>query len=281
MLFFAQRLVLFPSLRRLMASLLARTLPRRASPSRPGSEAIRLKEDGFAELQGLLSPERIRAIRDFLAELPLYDRFSEGRGLFRLEDAPAGCHVAVYRERDLVRCPEVAEVANDPRVLSIAAEVLGARPTISGVSAWWSLPAAEPPKDAELFHRDVDDWAFVKLFVYLTDVSDDSGPHVFVRGSHLDNLLLRIRRYQDAEVEAVLDRRRIRVLCGKAGTAFLENTFGLHKGRHPTTRRRLLLQVQYSLFPIFAEDYEADRPLLIAEGRSRWTNRLYWRLTPS
>ena len=47
------------------------------------------------------------------------------------------------------------------------------------------------PKDAQLFHADFHDFKWLKLFVYLTDVTDRSGPHVMVRGSHDPSLAQR------------------------------------------------------------------------------------------
>ena len=36
----------------------------------------------------------------------------------------------------------------------------------------------------DIYHRDVDDFRFIKLFVYLTDTSSTTGAHSFIKGSH-------------------------------------------------------------------------------------------------
>jgi hypothetical protein len=61
---------------------------------------------------------------------------------------------------------------------------------------------------------------------------------------------------------------------GRSGDAFLEDTFGLHKGQPPLTQRRLLFQVEYSVNPIPVYDY---RPLTLkTEQRfDPYINRLY------
>ena len=119
------------------------------------------------------------------------------------------------------------DIANDPNVLSIVSGFLGAKPTISLITAWWSIPHADgKAEEAELFHRDVDDIRFVKLFCYLTDVDEASGPHMFVPGSQSVDRLTKIRRYQDSEILDAFGEDSVSTFTGKAGTAFLENTYG-------------------------------------------------------
>jgi hypothetical protein len=37
----------------------------------------------------------------------------------------------------------------------------------------------------QAFHRDSEDWRYLKILVYLSDVDDGAGPHVYLHGSHL------------------------------------------------------------------------------------------------
>jgi hypothetical protein len=278
-LFHFQRLILYPRLRRMIARLLARGLPPKLHPHRDYSEIAEVMgKDGFRIFPHFLSHEKIADIREYLEGKELTSRFSVDQTPFKLDRAPKDCHVAEYTNEDIVRCPHVLEIANDPLLIAAAEELLGCRPTISSLSLWWSLPEHSQARDAELFHRDVDDWAFVKFFVYLTDVDLNSGPHAFVKGSHRVGKMLRIRRYQDDEVNEVWGADAVQRFCGPAGTAILENTFGLHKGQRPTDRSRLIFQVQYSLFPVAVNDYPKTR--MVRSPRAvicdRWINRLYW-----
>ena len=56
----------------------------------------------------------------------------------------------------------------------------------------------------------------------------------------------------------VFSRNAQKHFTGPRGTAFLENTFGLHKGLPPRRGERLIFQVTYSLFPLL---YGPERPL--------------------
>jgi hypothetical protein len=146
------------------------------------------------------------------------------------------------------------------------------------MSAWWSLPADGTAQQAENFHRDVDDWRFVKLFCYLTDVDETCGPHVFVRGSHKRNKLTDIRRFTDCETEATFGAENLVRFTGQAGTAFLENTYGIHRGTPPQEKPRLIFQILYSLRPVI---YGPKTPLArvgangVPNGLDPFINRVY------
>ena len=62
----------------------------------------------------------------------------------------------------------------------------------------------------------------MKYIVYLTDVDEDSGPHIFIPGSHKQNKLLPIRRYTAAEIAGAFGQGNEKLFVGPAGTSFLE-----------------------------------------------------------
>jgi hypothetical protein len=157
-----------------------------------------------------------------------------------------------------VRCAALDRLKNDPGLQWVAGSYLESVPTFVGANLWWTFPVQALPADrdrhAHLFHRDVDDFRFLKFFFYLTDVQPGDGAHVCVVASHRHPPLLRpgdrwnLRRYSDAEVEQCFARDQIVEICGPAGTGFAENTLCVHKGLTPTRDPRLLLQLQYALF---------------------------------
>jgi hypothetical protein len=88
---------------------------------------------------------------------------------------------------------------------------------------------------------------FLKVFVYLSDVDERHGPHVFVRGSHRDlpRRLRADRRFSDAEVEEALPDRATTVSV-PVWTIFDADTSGLHNGLPPEVGSRLVFQKQFS-----------------------------------
>lgn len=155
-------------------------------------------------------------------------------------------------------CEAISRLVSDPILLSIACRYLESTPTFVGANLWWTFPViasdADRNRHAHLFHRDVDDFRFLKFFFYLTDVAPGEGAHVCVAASHHRPPLTRpgdrwnIRRYSDEEISAQFPAADIREICGAAGTGFAENTLCVHKGLTPIRESRLLLQLQFSLF---------------------------------
>jgi phytanoyl-CoA dioxygenase PhyH len=190
-----------------------------------------------------------REIRGFFANKTCSDPYYPERGRFNPpNDVPKGVYVAYFDAELVVQTPHIFEIVNNPVVLGAVARVLGATPTISYMAVWWSLPAGDgTAQQAENFHRDFDDWRFVKYIVYLTDVDEDSGPHIFIPGSHKQNKLLPIRRYTAEEIAGAFGQGNEKLFVGPAGTSFLENTYGFHRGLPAKSKPRLALAATYSL----------------------------------
>lgn len=221
-----------------------------ALPLSPGAAPIleAVNRDGFCYLPAIASVDDLRALRAQLEARPCFDPWNIDLPDFSLTDTPDLTNNA--RIRNVSNLPAAVQLANNPLVLSVVSQYFGCRPTIDDIVAWWSIPGRPAPKEEQFFHRDNDAVRFLKLFVYLSDVDDFEGAHEFVRGSHSENRLLARRvRYQDQEVAEAFGAERILKMTGSFGTAFLEDTFGLHKGAVPQSRPRLLLQVRYSSYP--------------------------------
>lgn len=242
--FMLQRRVMNPDRRERIGAWLARGLPRPNTASASPAEAP-LLDLGYQPMP-VAGPAKAAEMRAWFEQHPVHDYYGGTPGEFFPHQASEKTHVAHFRDEVTLRAPHALAIANDPDVLALVGYALEAKPIISMMSTWWSIPHPGEARQAELFHRDVDDWRFVKLFVYLTDVDEESGPHAYVPGSHRSPKLREIKRYTDAEVEAAYPGR-ILTITGKAGDAFLENTQGLHRGVPPRSRLRLLYQVIYSL----------------------------------
>lgn len=278
--FYAQRQIRSVPSRERKANTLANSLPGFKGAGETSAEAAILKDRGYLFLDNLILPIQLEDMRTFFSENACADPYRPQLGKFIAPgNAPPQTHVAFFSNEIVVRAPHVLEIANDPKVLSIVSGFLGAKPTISNLTAWWSMPSKEgKAEQAEQFHRDVDDIRFVKLFCYLTDVDGASGPHVFVPGSQNIDRLTTIRRYEDREIAAAFGKKNLSMFTGKAGTAFLENTYGFHRGVPPTKKPRLLFQVLYSLR---ISIYGPDRPVGrigadgIPAGIDPFINRVY------
>jgi hypothetical protein len=279
--FYWQRNFMRPERRERVSDRIAR---RRAEPADVSAEAAAnaavLRRDGLVDLGRLLSEAQCQELRAYFSEKEVVDTYREEHPPFRPHDAARhpDCHVAYHSHEDVLGAPYLLDIANDPRILGALHQYFGCVPTISFMTAWWSYPTELGPQQAENFHRDVDDWSFIKLFVYLTDVGAENGPHVYVRTSASSNRLSEIRRFRDEEIVEAFGEDKLAVQTASAGSGFLENTFGFHKGTQPERGVRLMFQAVYSLNPL---PYGPARPVaafdrhLAGDDRLRKTNRIY------
>ncbi|RYG39220.1 MAG: hypothetical protein EON93_00370 [Burkholderiales bacterium] len=241
----AQERLRHPRQRIRLARFVAATRPRTDKDRTHADRELAM--DGVTFMPNYLTVERAAELRALLAIFDCQDPWKPEHGRFPLKDAPAGTHVA-----DIPAAPTLKalhDIAFDERLVRLAARYFGCRPYVDSVQAWWSLPGNKEPEEAENFHRDNDSIRFLKFFLYLTDVGDADGPHKFVKGSHLDPRALDRRRHTDSEVANIFGDDRILTMRGAAGDAFMEDTFGMHKGQLPENGLRLLVQVRYSIMP--------------------------------
>jgi hypothetical protein len=272
-----QRLIQGVATRRRIAQMVAARLPKPAAgpdDARASEAVATLRDDGISFLPPLLDASQLEDIRQYALRHKCHDRTRPENGEFDIEQPHPLCHTAVYTDAATLACPHVLDTVNHPLVLQAVGELFGCKPTISNISMWWSLPGHAKAEHAELFHRDVDDWLFIKLFIYITDVDAGSGPHVFVRGSQNSPKLAKIARYTDEQVAQEFGKDNVLSLTAQAGTSFLENTYGMHKGQLPLASRRLLLQAQYSLRPISIQQY-TPRKSGAKTSLDPYVNRLY------
>jgi hypothetical protein len=218
-----------------------------------GSVVSTLHQQGIATLPGFVSEDKANRILQYLLSQDLLR--ADGR-LVPMAQLPADTRTAAYPLRVLIENIDVLSLINAGPIMRLAADYLGCKPTLSGLGAWWSFPGNAPAVYTQHFHRDLDDWRFVKLFVYLTDVDHGSGPHAFVMQSHRTAAQLRARPYSRRTIDSRYGRDKVHTVLGPRGTAFMADTYGIHAGMVPKSGPRLVLQAQYSLLPVFAFEYE-------------------------
>lgn len=163
--------------------------------------------------------------------------------------------VAAYaNEDDLLTDPKIHSIIHDPLLISIFSFLLGSKAQLRHVSLWHSFPNAEPSAEAaQLFHFDLDEFKWFKLFIFLTDVDEQSGPHVYIPGTHrvgrkpLDLLKYGYTRISDDVMSSFYPKSSWRKLTCNSGTMVIANTSCWHKGTHVISRTRSVLQPEYSL----------------------------------
>jgi len=205
----------------------------------------KVKSNGIAFLPKLDS-EEISSIVSFAKTADLYDPWSTDGISSPFTYATRPKNVKTARVVLPMRCQLVGSLARDKNILHTIHSLFGSSFVIDSVDLWWSFPTDEDAAEAELYHRDTDSTEFYKYFIYLTDVTALNGPHVYVQNSHKNtNAFFSHERFSDSDIENVYGKQE--GITGDAGTRFIANTIGLHKGLKPKSGERLLLQFRYSL----------------------------------
>jgi len=277
-LYYAQRLVTAPAPRAAVAQAIATSIKAlhrpatslAASPAAERSTDI-LRSQGCTSIDPVLSPAQLERTLKYLSKAPVVPAGSSQS--YPLDELPPGTAMASYPLRTVLECDELLQAANNPFALSVANAYLGCTPTISSLSVRWTFPNSGKPAVVQAFHRDCDDWRFLKMFIYLTDVDEGTGPHTYVRGTHKKAARLFARPYSDDEAAHKFGRDQFEVFLGQRGSSFMCDTYGVHKGEVPTNKPRLIFLVQYSVLPVYAFDYHK---VAIDGGHNvdRYMNRL-------
>lgn len=248
--YYLQRLVTMPLARRCIKRALIFVLGIRhhgfakRSKTRLQS-ATDLENNGVIFLGRLLSENDCTSIRQYLSSRSMKDVRGTG-STFDIHEIPYDVKLGDFPLDTVVNCPKIMQVANRPDLLALATDYLGFTPTITNISLRWSFPTEVAARDIQQYHRDCEP-ANIKIMIYLTDVDLDCGPHVYIQKTHKERKSIRLHTYSDGEV---IDRYGDGMtITGPAGTAFVIDPSGIHKGISPRMFPRLLLSIQYSLLP--------------------------------
>ena len=221
-----------------------------------------LNENGYYVLPTTLSDEMCEKLHRFAANTKAKIRHSdeqllEGSSEIKIDfynsNAPAGVRYD-YQTTDLLNDATVQALFSDPGIIAIASEYLNTVPILDIVAMWWHTSYSDRPDSnaAQLYHFDMDRIKWLKFFFYLTDVTEENGPHCFVAKSHktgrIPNQLLKkgYARNTDEEVQSYFPKEDFIEFVAPKGTIIIEDTRGLHKGKHVLRGDRLIFQLEYA-----------------------------------
>ena len=158
-----------------------------------------------------------------------------------------------YSENELIKNTKVLQIIDYLQKLSISEEYFKSKPYLVAVNMWWSTVNDNADSNAaQNYHFDLDGIKWLKYFVYLTDVTVTSGPHVYVEGTHKPfskpyNILKRgYQRVSDKEIQNCYSSEKIKMITGKKGTIIIGDTSCFHKGLVPKEEIRLIFEATFS-----------------------------------
>lgn len=126
------------------------------------------------------------------------------------------------------------QALRNPYLKKIIKGYLGPKNHIYSINTMITTPSKKKHSVTDL-HRDYDDTNFLALAIYWTEVNKDDGATYFVPFTH--------NRYID-EKNNLLDKGVY--LSGRAGSAFLMDTYGWHAGNKNLKKKRIVTWIRFS-----------------------------------
>jgi hypothetical protein len=231
--------------------------------------AGQIARDGFYIFEGRLPETICAAIEAFARHTPaaMYGDLGLVGDPMVYDPARPLARLYKFTEADSLGEAGVQALLADDALLRIAETYLNTQVVIGGIDTWWSAPHGDGPSSeaAQLFHFDFDaPPRWLKLFVYVTPVGPDNGPHVYVKQSHKASMprakTIIARGYEriaDKDISGAYGAQAAIEITGPRGMVFLADTRGFHKGKYPTGGDRLICQLLYCS-PVFLSDRAAE-----------------------
>ena len=175
-----------------------------------------------------------------------------------------------YHQRSLLQNDLIVNLATDRDVLQLASDYFGSQPRIAYLASWTTFADDESEVGEMSFHMDHHGHKFLKLFYYLTPVLENSGHHEYIAKTtdqivhggllrqwkthnkelYADYCAKMARRGKHKMSTEIIKNNLSNLLVkqtGEAGTCFIEDTSGLHRGTPiKDGKPRTILQVLYT-----------------------------------
>jgi hypothetical protein len=156
---------------------------------------------------------------------------------------------------NLADCSAIAKIIYDPQLMQVVRNYLGYIPTEISRHLTWSCATRLSEEEQKRryppanYHYDVAGLNFMAINFYITDVDQQSGPHVMMLNSHNRkplSMVLASARQPDQAVLNYYGKENECVILGEQGFGFIQDSSCYHKVIPPVTQNRLFLQVRYA-----------------------------------
>ncbi|NEO38068.1 MAG: phytanoyl-CoA dioxygenase family protein [Moorea sp. SIOASIH] len=142
----------------------------------------------------------------------------------------------------------LVKLACDPTLVSIVTKYIGILPIINGVKLLYSPNKKIYEGGAQFFHLDPEGVRQIKLYIYVEDVTEESGPLTLIpaQESHKIYRLYPGGRLRDDWVSRFIDPQYFYSITGASGTMiFADTSRCFHFGSRPGKKPRFVIIIQY------------------------------------
>ena len=235
------------------------------TPQNVYNVAKEINKEGYKIFEHKLNTKAIQELKSLSYKLKA--KVGNDQILFDPKDKKS--NIYKFNSNDLIQNQWVQKLIMDPVLINIAGTYLGANPIFDFAAMWWSTDSKTKKEDAaQEYHFDLDRPKWLKIFIYLTDVNKDNGPHCYISKTHkvgnkpqeiLDRGYVRVT---DKELEKYYPKSSLKEVTGPSGTIVFGDTSCWHKGKPIVKGDRLILQLEYtnSLFGLNLPKFTINNP---------------------
>ena len=145
-------------------------------------------------------------------------------------------------------CQNALKIALNQTLIKIAKNYFNTDEVyVTGVNYRRSYFNDLPAIDTQMYHRDRNAYKILKVFIYLNDVDEDTGPFQYVLKSHKNWPFLSNRKYRwkDEYIEKKYGQDSIFSATSLMCDVIIADTTGFHKGKL-NKNYRTMLTINYS-----------------------------------
>ncbi len=148
----------------------------------------------------------------------------------------------------------IMKLALQPSIIKAAFHYMGMLPLLTQVQLWHSPNEHVVEGGSQSFHLDYADVRQVKIFVFIEEVTQDSGPLTVIPADASASICNSINyklsnediRVDDETVYRIAGKEKAQPIVGPAGTlAFVDTCRCFHLGSRKADRPRTVLMIQY------------------------------------
>lgn len=223
--------------------------------AKPSDEILKqLRQISYADALAL-TPDILSELQQRIVGARLVGSAAEGRFEYAAAKDFVARHRVVMAHVDGAEGWQVVgSIVRNPHLLEIASKYLGFAPQHADSRLMVSFSSAEDNSFRQSknqtveYHFDVHALSSIYVNFYLSDVDEESGPHMLIPGTHgrkpLRFLFSSVNRSLD-EIKNWRPASEERVILGPAGFGFFEDANCYHKALPPLSKERWMLQIRY------------------------------------
>lgn len=216
-----------------------------------------VRENGYFVFKEKIDEEIIDNINNFAIENKCYPIFSDKKfsdcfldeGVFFKETE----HVSTryeYPLRLLINNSDIFNLIQKYDFTALSQKFFNSKSLFTTLNLWWTTPIKDDMDryTGQAFHIDIDRSQVLLFLVYISDVDESNGAHIYVNKSHKNkpHKFIKDKRMTEEEIINEYSNENLIQITGKKGTVIVTDPLGFHRGKPIDLGTRLALKFEFS-----------------------------------